>query len=207
MPKIFQSIEKLFQQVRRLSIGSMILSAVVSTVAIKEGYSYAARSSGRIYLLLDGKVLEAVAGDRGENVPVEARDHLQTFHRWFFNLDPDDKQIRASIGKALYLADGSAKALYDDEVEKGYIAGLISGNISQRVLLDSIWLDLRVEPYAFRCTGTQTLRRSTSLSTRRIVTQGWLRSVERTDNNPHGFLIERFEVLENQNEQTKTIHP
>jgi conjugative transposon TraK protein len=203
MPEIYKSLDDLFRQVRRLSIGSMILSAIVSTVAIREGYSYATRSGGRIYLLLDGKVLEAVAGDRGENVPVEARDHLQTFHRWFFNLDPDDKQIRASIGKALYLADGSAKALYDDEVEKGYIAGLISGNISQRVHLDSIWLDMDSKPYAFRCVGRDTLTRSTSVTTRTLVTRGYLRPVERSDNNPHGFLIENLEVVENNDGITK----
>lgn len=203
MFKKYQSMDEAFRQVRRLSLWSIIASLVISTVAIKTGFSYAARMSGRIYLLLDGKVMEAVAGDRGDNVPVEARDHLQTFHRLFFNLDPDEKEIRASIGKALYLADGSAKALYDDEVERGYIAGLISGNISQRVHLDSIWLDLDSKPYAFRCIGQDTLTRSTSITTRRLVTRGYLLPVERSDNNPHGFLIENLEVVENNDGITK----
>ena len=98
---------------------------------------------------------------------------------------------------SFYLADGSAKALYDDEVEKGFINGLVSGNISERVVLDSIWLDTRSEPYVFKCIGAQTLTRSTSVTVRSIVTQGFLRNVNRADNNPHGFLIERFEVVEN----------
>jgi hypothetical protein len=33
--------------------------------------------------------------------------------------------------------------------------------------------------------------------TRDLVTEGWLREVNRSDNNPHGFLIERWAIIEN----------
>jgi hypothetical protein len=29
------------------------------------------------------------------------------------------------------------------------------------------------------------------------VTEGWLRNTSRSDNNPHGFLIERWAILDN----------
>ena len=148
MFKKFQSMDEAFRQVRWLSLGSMLLSAVVSIWSVSVGLSHAATAEERIYVLSDGKVLEAVAADRKQNLPVEARDHLRVFHRLFFGLDPDEKAIHANIDRALYLADGSVKALYDDEVEKGFIGGLISGNISQSVMVDSIWLDLNVQPYA-----------------------------------------------------------
>lgn len=204
MFKKFKSMDEAFRQVRWLSLGSMLLSAVVSIWSVFLGLAHAATAEQRIYVLSDGKVLEAVAADRKQNLPVEARDHLRTFHRLFFNLDPDEKAIRANMDRALYLADGSAKALYDDQVEKRFIGGLISGNISQSVMLDSIWLDLNTEPYAFRCVGRQTLTRATSVTTRLLVTQGFLRSVERSDNNPHGFLIERFEVVDNKELKTQS---
>jgi hypothetical protein len=80
---------------------------------------------------------------------------------------------------------------------------LISGNISQSVVLDGIWMDLSAEPYPFQCTGTQILTRSTSITTRSFVTKGTLRSVEASDNNPDGFLIEGLEVVENKDLKTQ----
>ncbi len=192
-----------FRQVRWLSLVAMGLSAGLTIWAVWWSFAQVAKADRRIYLLSNGKILEAVAVDRDENLAVEARDHLKTFHRLFFNLDPDDKAIRAGMGRALYLADGSAKRLYDDQVEKGYIGGLISGNISQSVVLDSIWLDLDSEPYPFRCLGLETLTRATGVTTRSFVTQGYLRRVTRSDNNSHGLLIERLEVVENRDLKTQ----
>lgn len=202
MFKKFKTLEEAFRKVRRLSLGFVVLSAAVSWWAIYNGTREAEKARKTVYVLLNGKAMEAVAADRKENLPVELRDHLRTFHRLFFDLDPDEKAIKASVLQSLYLADGSAKALYDDEVEKGFISGLISGNISQSVKLDSIWLNVDQEPYAFRCRGTQTMTRATSVTMRSLVTQGLVRNVERSDNNPHGFLIERFEVVENKDLKT-----
>ncbi len=203
MFKKFKSMDEAFRQVRWLSLVAMGLSAGVTTWVVGWSFAQVAKADNRIYLLSNGKVLEAVARDREDNLAVEARDQLKTFHRLFFNLDPDDKSIRAGMGRAMYLADGSAKRLYDDQVEKGYIGGLISGNISQSVVLDSIWLDLNSEPYQFRCLGLETLTRSTSVTTRSFISQGYLRSVARSDNNPHGLLIERLEVVENRDLKTQ----
>jgi hypothetical protein len=41
------------------------------------------------------------------------------------------------------------------------------------------------------------LIRTTSIVTRSLITEGYLRNVERSDNNSHGFLIERGMILEN----------
>jgi conjugative transposon TraK protein len=202
MKKLFQTIEQQFKGARKVWIAAMGLAMVVSVCSIYYGFHAAAAADQRIYLLSSGKVLEAVASEREENLTVEARDHLRMFHRLFFDLDPDEKLIRANIGQALYLADGSAKKLYDDQQEKGWIGGLVSGNISQSVELDSIVVDLDVEPYVFRCVGVETLTRATNVTTRSLVTRGFLRNVQRSDNNPHGLLIERFEVVENKDLKT-----
>ena len=202
MFKKFKTLEEAFRKVRRLSLGFVVLSAAVSWWAIYNGTREAEKARMTVYVLLNGKAMEAVAAERKANLPVELRDHLRTFHRLFFDLDPDEKSIKANVQQSLYLADGSAKALYDDEVEKGFISGLISGNISQSVELDSIWINVDQEPFAFRCRGIQTMTRATSVTTRSLVTQGVMRNVARSDNNPHGFLIERFEVVENKDLKT-----
>lgn len=156
----------------------------------------------RIYILANGKALEAFAGDRKDNIPVEARDHIKTFHQYFFSLDPDDKVIQANIAKALYLADGSAKEQYDNLKENSYYSNIISGNISQEVETDSISVDINQYPFYFRYYGKQKIIRPVSIVIRSLTTEGFLRNVSRSDNNPHGFLIEKWKTLENKDIKT-----
>jgi conjugative transposon TraK protein len=138
------------------------------------------------HLLQTGKIISLLRQRSYQNVPP-----------LFFTLDPDEKVIDANIGKALYLADESAKNQYNDLKEKSYYNNLISGNISQQVTVDSIQLDINQYPYYFKCFATQKLIRSTSTANRSLITQGYLRNVARSDNNPHGFLILHWETLAN----------
>lgn len=151
----------------------------------------------RIYILANGKALEAWSAERKDNIPVEARDHVRMFHYYFFTLDPDDRVIEANVSKALYLADGSAKRQYDDLKESRYYSNIISGNISQEIVTDSISIDINQYPFYFKCYARQRLIRTTSIVTRSLVTEGFLRNVSRSDNNPHGFLIEKWATIEN----------
>lgn len=191
------NIETAFRHVRLFTVmvicGSFFFSALVAWIS----YLMLNKSSNTIYVLASGKAMEATAADRRENIPVEARDHIRNFHQLFFTLDPDEKVIEANLGKALYLADGSAKRLYDNLRENGYYAGIISGNISQQVAVDSIVLDTRPYPMVFRCYATERIIRPTSIVTRSLITEGWLRTTGRSDNNPHGFLIERWVIIDN----------
>ncbi len=156
-----------------------------------------ARLQDRVYVLSGGQALEAIATDRHENLPVEARDHIRCFHEYFFSLDPDEKVITANISKALYLADGSARRQYESLKENGYYSGLIAGNISQQITVDSIVLDQHSHPLYFRCYARERIIRPTSLVVRNLLTEGFLRSTSRSDNDPHGFLIEKWAILDN----------
>ena len=175
----------------------MLVCSGLSLYSWIKTFSILAVSERRVYVLSSGRILEAVASDRAENVSVEARDHINNFHQDFFTLDPDEKVINANIGRALYLADGSAKRLYDNLKESGYYSGVISGNISQHIAEDSVKVETSAYPYYFKYWGTLTIIRPTSVVTRSLVTEGWLRNCSRSDNNPHGFLIERWSTLEN----------
>lgn len=125
------------------------------------------------------------------------------FHHYFFSLDPDEKVIQSNMNAALNLADESAKRAYDNLKEKGYFNNLISANISQEISVDSTLVDLDEYPYVFTCYATQRLIRSTSTIHRKLVTTGTLRNVSRSDNNPHGFLIQRWQTLDNHDEPLK----
>jgi len=102
------------------------------------------------------------------------------------------------VGKSLFLADLSAKKQYDNLVESGYYNNLISASISQEIEVDSTVLNIDVYPYAFTCYATERLVRASSTAVRKLVTRGQVRDLKaQTDDNPHGFLIQGWEILEN----------
>jgi conjugative transposon TraK protein len=199
-----KNIETAFQHIKRFSYLLITACTLICSFALYKSYQFAAATNSHVYILANGKALEAFAADRKDNIPVEARDHIRMFHHYFFTLDPDEKVIDANIGKALYLADESARNQYNGLKEKSYYNNLISGNISQQIEVDSIQLDMNQYPYYFKCWAIQKLTRSTSNVNKLLITQGYLRNVSRSDNNPHGFLIERWETLANRD---TTINP
>ncbi|GAB3659852.1 conjugative transposon protein TraK [Echinicola sediminis] len=191
------NIESAFQHVKRFSLLLSVGAIVLALGAVFLSYRFQQQASERIYILLDGKVLEAMASDRKTNLKVEAKEHVWRFHRHFFELSPDEGQIEGQLNSALYLGDGSVRAAYEVLREQGFYTGLVTGNISQEIVMDSMALDMESRPFRFRFFGRQVLTRPTSRLTRRLVTAGALREVARSVHNPHGFLIEKWETIEN----------
>jgi len=192
-----KNIDTAFKHIKWFSYLLIFACIAISCYAVYKSYQSENDFRQHIYILANGKALEAFSADRNENIPVEARDHIAVFHHNFFTLDPDEKVIQANITKALYLADNSAAKVYSDLKEQGYFTNIISGNISQQVSVDSIALDMNVYPYRFQFYGKEKLIRATSIVTRSLVTEGQLRNLSRSDNNPHVFLIEKWNTIEN----------
>jgi conjugative transposon TraK protein len=199
----FKNIDTAFSHIKRFSLFLILACVLLSGFAIYKGFDLAAKAQAKVYILANGKALEAFSSERKDNIGVEIRDHVKMFHHYFFTLDPDDKVIQGNISAALNLADESAKRAYDNLKEKGYFNNLISANISQEITVDSTQVDLNQYPYYFRCYATQRLIRATSTIKRKLLTSGYLRNVSRSDNNPHGFLIQRWETLDNFDEPLK----
>ena len=198
-----KNIDTAFRYVRSFTMLVVIGCVVLCCFALYKSFSLVSQMQDKVYILANGKALEAFSSDRKENIPVEAKDHVKTFHTLFFSLDPDDIVIKINVTKALYLADDSAKRVYDDLKENGYYSGIISGNVSQTIVVDSVTIDINAYPYQFRCYATQNIIRPTSIAHRKLITEGNLRNVSRSDNNPHGFLIERWSTIENRDLSTK----
>lgn len=203
----FKNIETAFRHVKLFTCVVIGACMVTCCYAIFESYQVVDRAQNRIYLLASGRALQALSADRRDNIGVEARDHIKMFHYYFFTLDPDDKVITGNLRQALYLADASAEKQYEDLKESGYYSSVISGNVSQQIAMDSIRLDLKTYPYYFRYYGTETITRPTAILTRSIVTEGYLRDVSRSDNNAHGFLIERWRILQNNDQSIEKRQP
>lgn len=144
----------------------------------------------------------ALSQDAQANRPVEAREHVHRLHELFFTLAPDKAAIESNINRAMYLADKSLYGYYRDWNEKGYYNRLISGNINQTVLVDSMQCDFDNYPYRITTFARQMVIRSSNVTERSLVTRCFLQSTGRSDNNPQGFMAERFEILENRDIRT-----
>ena len=198
-----KNIDTAFKHIKLFSLVLIMACAGICGYTIYKSFQMVTYIQERIYILANGKALEAWSAERKDNIPVEARDHVKMFHHFFFTLDPDDRVIESNITKALYLADASAKRQYDNLKESRYYSNIISGNISQEIVTDSIRIDVREYPFYFRCYAKQKLIRTSSIVTRSLITEGYLRNVSRSDNNPHGFLIEKWNTLENKDIKTE----
>ena len=203
---MFKETKNIDSSFRHIKIFTFLVVAgcfLLCGFVLYKSYELSARVQDKIYILAGDQAMEAFASKRKDNVLVEAKSHISLFHTYFFTLDPDEKVIEKNITRALYMADGSAKKQYDNLKETGYFSNIIAGNISQQISIDSITVDIMAEPYFFHCYSTERIIRPNSIVTRNLITQGYLRNVSRSDHNPHGFLIERWETLENKDIKTE----
>ena len=129
-------------------------------------------------------------------------EHVRRFHELFFSLSPDKSAIEHNINRALILSDKSAYNYYADLSEKGYYNRIISGNINQVVQVDSVVCDFNNYPYTAMTYARQMIIRESNVTNRTLVTTCKLSNVSRSDDNPNGFMIEGFTILENKDINT-----
>lgn len=196
--KTLRNIENSFRQIRLYAIVFAILCTSVVGYAVWQSYRFAELQRQKIYVLDNGKSLMlALSQDASINRPVEAREHVRRFHELFFTLAPDKRAIESNMKRAFNLADKSVFDYYKDLSEKGYYNRIISGNVQQRIEVDSVVCNFNTYPYAVRTYAKQYIIRLSNLTRRSLVTSCYLVNSVRSDNNPQGFNIEKFSVLEN----------
>ena len=196
--KTLRNIENSFQQIRLYAVVFAILCISVVGYAVWQSYRFAEDQRQKIYVMDNGKSLMlALSQDASINRPVEAREHVRRFHELFFTLAPDKHAIESNMKRAFNLADKSAFDYYKDLSEKGYYSRIISGNVQQRTEVDSVVCNFDRYPYEVKAYSKQFIIRSSNVTKRSLVTSCYLVNSVRSDNNPQGFNIEKFSVLEN----------
>ena len=196
--KSLKNIETSFRQIRLFGIIFVAMCAAVVLYSLWSSYAFAEKQREKIYVLDGGKSLMlALSQDLSQNRPAEAREHVRRFHELFFTLSPEKSAIEHNIRRALVLADKSAYHYYVDFAEKGYYNRLISGNINQVVHVDSVVCDFAAYPYKARTYARQLIIRESNVTERSLVTSCSLQNTGRSDDNPNGFIIEQFTILEN----------
>jgi conjugative transposon TraK protein len=196
--KSLKNIETSFRQIRFFGIVFVCLCAVIVLYSLWSSYNFAEAQRQKIYVLDGGKsLILALSQDLSQNRPVEAREHVKRFHELFFTLSPDKNAIESNIKRALFLVDKSAFGYYKDLTEKGFYNRIISGNINQNLQVDSIACNFDTYPYKVVTYARQLIIRESNITERSLVTRCNLINSVRSDNNPHGFTMEAFEIIEN----------
>ena len=201
--KSLKNIETSFRQIRLYSIIFLVLCSVVVVWSVYSSYDFAEKQREKIYVLDGGKSLMlALSQDLSQNRPAEAREHVRRFHELFFTLSPDKSAIEHNVKRALLLADTSAYNYYSDFAEKGYYNRIIAGNINQVLKVDSVVCNFDSYPYQARTYAKQMIIRASNVTERSLVTTCRLLNSSRSDDNPNGFTIEGFTIIENKDLQT-----
>ena len=152
-------------------------------------------AQNKIYVLDSNVPILVQRTTMDETLDVEAKAHIEAFHHYFFTLAPDDKYIKYTMNKAMYLVDETGLAQYNTLKEKGFYNNIMGTSAVFSIFCDSI--KFNKEKMEFTYYGRQRIERRTNILTRELVTAGQLKRVPRTDNNPHGLLIVNWRTLLN----------
>ena len=169
--KSLKNIETSFRQLRLFGIVYLCACTLLVGFSVWKAYGFAEAQRQKIYVLDEGKSLMlALSQDLEQNRPVEAREHVRRFHELFFTLSPDMGAIEGNIQRAMFLSDRSAYAHYRDLAEQGYYNRVISGNMNQRIGIDSVKCDFDTYPYEVVTYARLSIIREKSVTERSLVT-------------------------------------
>jgi conjugative transposon TraK protein len=192
---IVKNIEAKIRLATWASFGSFLTSIILSAICCSYAYRQVSDARKSIYILSNGIPLQANQTDMQVNRPAEYRADIDLFHALFFSLTPDDKYIEYQLKKAMYLVDESGADQVNNLKENGFFNSVLSSSSVITLQTDSISLDM-AKRY-FRYYGKLKIDRRSSTVIRSLITEGYLKDIPRSDNNPHGVLIMNWKTLEN----------
>lgn len=192
---IIKNIESKIRLASFVSMGSLLLAFSVSITVSFYAYKQVVSARKSIYILDNNVPILAKQTDVQMNRPAEYKAHIDLFHSIFFSLTPDDRFIEYQMKRAMYLIDESGARQYNDLKEKGYFSSVLSSSSVLTLQTDSIVIDL---PHMyFRYYGKQKIDRRSVTVSRSLITEGYLKDIPRSENNPHGVLITGWKTIEN----------
>lgn len=203
---LIKSIEGKIRLATLVAMGSLLCSVLICGMFAFSAYRQVAVARQSVYILDNNVPILARQTDMQMNRPAEYKAHVDLFHSIFFSLTPDDKYIQYQMKKAMYLIDESGILQLNNLKEKGYFNSILSSSSVLTLETDSIVLD--VPRKYFRFYGRLKIDRRSATLVRSLITEGHLKDIPRSDNNPHGLLITGWKTLENkdlENVQKNTL--
>jgi type IV secretory pathway TrbF-like protein len=124
----------------------------------------------------------------------EIKHHIKMFHLDFWEIDQFSYERK--IDKALYLSGDSGKKLYKTLLANGHFAKISTENLAQKIEIDSISVNDKIYPYQAsiyaKLKVLRTDQKTESINS--FYAHFVLYNVSRTNENPHGLLIENYQL-------------
>ena len=201
--KHFNDIEQSFKVMKYITTLALGAAVVVILGAMLLYTNKAESITDTIYVVDRGSAVMASRSPEDGYRDIEANDHVLRFHELMLNVTPNAESIKRNLDRALILSDKSAYDYYMDLSEKGFYQRMISANITQEFVVDSVKVDLESYPYNVKTYGKLYLMRESNINLYEFESQGQLVEVERSPSNPHGLMLEKFHVTRNENIGTR----
>lgn len=196
---IIENIEKRIKLVTVISLAAITSSIVISVCVLNHSKDQIKESQEKVYVLMNSTLVSGKRTGFEKIKKLEFKSHIDNFHQLFFTITPDQEYIEHNIRKALYLIDESGIQEYNNLKEKGFYTQVLSASAVITLLTDSIYIDYDNNKFTFY--GKQKIDKTTSSTVRSLITEGAIKSVPRSVNNPHGLLISSWRTTENKNLQ------
>jgi conjugative transposon TraK protein len=201
--KALTNINSAFNFIRVVAFASIGATVVICCFCFVYFGILIQREREKVYVLDNGKsLILALQQDMSTNRPAELKDNIRMFHEYFFTIIPDVEGLNKNVKRAFELSDKSTYIYYQSLKEAGYYNQALSNDIYQRIEIDSIIYNMDVYPYQATTYARTFIRRKSNITLRTLVTSCVMSNITRSDNNPHGFLIENFVVIENKHIET-----
>ena len=197
--KHFNDIDQSFKAMKWVTAIALAASAVAMLGTVLLYISKTEALTGTIYVVDRGSAVMASRTHEDGYRDIEANDHVLRFHELMLNVTPNAESIKRNLDRALILSDKSAYDYYMDLSEKGFYQRMISANITQEFVADSVRVNMESYPYKVTTYGKLYLMRESNINLYEFESQGQLVEVERSPSNPHGLMLEKFHVTRNEN--------
>lgn len=130
----------------------------------------------------------------------ELNDFLIKFHNLFYNIDQNN--YSSNTERALNLIGESGKNLFITLDKQGWYSSLKLNNLRQQITIDCLWINDQSYPYKSYLKGLTTVMRigddQKYQLKKKIEIECSLINVSRTMSNPHGLMIDYYNIVKHE---------
>lgn len=201
MEKIIKEISSVNSSVRMMrgvTAAALVVSLIFGMGCLAFSLHLVREQASSIYVLDRGSISTATQSASDVQRELEVQDHVARFHELLMNLSPSTEAIKSNIDRALTMSDRSAYNYWQDLSEQGFYNRLVSANISQQFSVEELTVDMNTYPYKASLKGKLYLMRESNITAYEIETSCQLVDIGRSKSNPHGLMIEKFQVVSNE---------
>lgn len=201
--KYFDTIETSFRKLKFITVASIASGVIIALGAVYISGQQMLSNNDNIYVIDRGSAVMAARSGQDAYRDLEVKDHIERFHELMFNLSPNSESIKRNLDRALVMSDKSAYNYWSDLSERGFYSRIVSANISQEIVVDSVKVDMSSYPYQAKTYAKVFMLRESNITAYDFESSCRLVDVERSPSNPHGLMIEKFRVSKNENMGTR----